>query len=233
MIGLNTLRYEVEWAIHNGALLVAGQRVGARSRFAAEWRRCCWYDERSILSAGNLWTGENAQDLLNRFVQQPIIGTELTFLEKLEQQIGTASADTKKLAAEMLWLLYLFPLDTRGKTKREHIKLVWEWSGEPLDMANPWLGDALDTGIGAAKPGLSNYKPNELALIVAATCAWRTMPNEERARRSNGGAFANWLNRLPESKGRQFWHIWVYILFPDEFEPISSETHKRLIIRLR
>ena len=99
-----------------------------------------------------MWTKENAQDLLRRFVQQPILGTELTFFEKLEQQIGPAGPDTKKLAAEMLWLLYLFPLDTRGNTKREHIKLVWEWSGEPLDMANPWLGDALDTGIGAANP---------------------------------------------------------------------------------
>ena len=199
--------------------------------YAAEWRRRCWDNERSILSPGSLWTNENAQDLLRRFVQQPIIGTELTFFEKLEQQIGPAGPDTKKLAAEMLWLLYLFPLDTRGTTKREHIKRVWEWSGEPLDMTNPLLGDALDTGIGAANPGLSNYKPSELALIVAATCAWRTISNEERAKKNDGWAFANWLDTLPESRGRQFRHIWAYILFPDQFEPISSETHKRLIIR--
>src|SRR5258708_5253420 len=32
MIGMNTLRYEVEWAIHNGTLLVAGQCAGARAR---------------------------------------------------------------------------------------------------------------------------------------------------------------------------------------------------------
>ncbi len=210
---------------------VQGNAPARALEYAAEWRRRCWDDERSILSDASLWTNENARDLLTRFVQNPIDGNELNFFEKLEQQIRPAGPDTKKLAAEMLWLLYLFPLDTRGKTKREHIKLVWEWSGESLDMANAWLGDALDTGIGAANPGLSNYKPNELALIVAALCAWRTMSNEERTSRGNGWAFANWLDTVPESKGRQFRHIWVYLLFPDEFEPISSETHKRLIIR--
>jgi DNA-directed RNA polymerase specialized sigma24 family protein len=159
------------------------------------------------------------------------MGTDLSFFEKLERQLRPARPDTKKLAAEMLWLLYLFPLDTKGDTKREHIKRVWEWSGEPLDSSNPWLGDALDTGIGAANPGLSNYKPNELALIVAGTCGWLNLSPEERATRTDSWMFANWLDGVPEAKGRQFRHIWVYLMYPDEFEPISSETHKRLIIK--
>jgi 5-methylcytosine-specific restriction protein B len=124
--------------------------------YAAEWRQKCWDHEGSILSNAILWTHENAQELLQYFVKQPIEGGDLTFFEKLEKQLSVASSGAKKLAAEMLWLLYLFPLDTKGTTKREHIQRIWEWSGEPLDLSNPWLGSALDTGIGAANPGLSN-----------------------------------------------------------------------------
>jgi 5-methylcytosine-specific restriction enzyme B len=198
---------------------------------AAEWRRRCWDQEGSILSSASLWVKENAQELLRRFVQQPIEGSDRSFFEKFEQQLAQASHSAKQLAAEMLWLLYLFPSDTRGNTKREHIRRVWEWSGESLDLSNPWLGSALDTGIGAANPGLSNYRWNELGLIVSATCIWRTMTDGERAPRSDCWAFANWLDSLPESKGRQFRHIWIYLLFPDDCEPISSENHKRSIIR--
>jgi hypothetical protein len=199
--------------------------------YATEWRRRCWDQEGSILSDENLWTLENAEELLHRFVQQPIDGGDLSFLDKFSQQLGPGSASAKKLAAEMLWLLYLFPLDTKGATKREHIKRVWEWSGDSLDLSNRWLGDALDTGIGAANPGLSNYKPSELALIVAATCAWRAMPRDQRAPKNDCWPFGNWIDALPASKGRQFRHIWMYLMFPDECEPISSETHKRRIIR--
>lgn len=197
--------------------------------YAAEWRQKCWDQEGSILSSANLWTHENAQELVQCFVKQPIYGIDLSFFEKLEKQLSLASSGAKKLAAEMLWLLYLFPLDTKGTTKREHIQRVWEWSGEPLDLSSPWLGSALDTGIGAANPGLSNYKPAEIALIVVATCAWRAMSAQERAPKSDCWAFGNWVDSLPESKGRQFRHIWMYLLFPDDYEPSSSETHKRRI----
>ncbi len=137
-----------------------------------------------MLSTADLWTFEHAEELLRRFVEQPIEGGDLSFFEKLKQQLDPASASAKKLAAEMLWLLYLFPLDTKGTTKREHIQRVWEWSGEQLDLSSPWLGGALDTGIGAANPGLSNYRPNELALIVAATCSWHSLSPGERASKS-------------------------------------------------
>lgn len=103
--------------------------------------------------------------------------------------------------------------------------------GDSLDLSSPWLGDALDTGIGAANPGLSNYRPSELALIVAATCAWRAMPGDQREPKNDCWPFGNWIDGLPASKGRQFRHIWMYLMFPDECEPISSETHNRRIIR--
>ena len=218
-------------SIHMARVWFNGDAPALALEYAAEWRRKCWDHEGSILSNANLWSHENAQELREHFVNQPIEGSDLSFFEKLEKQLSLASSGAKKLAAEMLWLLYLFPLDTKGSTKREHIQRVWEWSGEPLDLSSPWLGSALDTGIGAANPGLSNYKPAEVALIVVATCAWRAMSAQDRDAKGHSWAFGNWLDSMPESKGRQFRHIWMYLLFPDECEPSSSETHKQRIAK--
>jgi hypothetical protein len=63
--------------------------------YAAEWRRRCWDQESSILSTANLWTYENAQELLRCFVHQPIEGGDLSFFEKFEQQLGPACASRK------------------------------------------------------------------------------------------------------------------------------------------
>jgi len=184
-----------------------------------------------MFSDAPLWTSDNANELLQRFVQSPIEGGDLSFFEKFEQQLSSASPGSKKLAAEMLWLLYLFPSDMKGKTKRDHVQRIWEWSREPLDLTSPWLGDALDRGIGAANPGLSNYRPNELALIVTATHSWRNLTREERMVENDCWAFGNWCDSLDASKGRQFRHIWLYLMFPDEYEPISSENHKQRLVR--
>ena len=59
--------------------------------YAAEWRRHCWNAEGSILSSSNLWTRQNAQELYQKFVQEPIIGTDLSFFEKLKKQLDPTS----------------------------------------------------------------------------------------------------------------------------------------------
>jgi 5-methylcytosine-specific restriction protein B len=52
----------------------------------------------------------------------------------------------KQLAAEMLWILLLFPSNISGKKKRETVLEIWSWSGKPLDNQH-WLLKILDDGI--------------------------------------------------------------------------------------
>ena len=42
--------------------------------------------------------------------------------------------------------------------------------------------------------------------------------------------FAEWLETQEYCQGRQFRHAFLFLLFPDEFEPIMSQNHKEKIV---
>ena len=78
---------------------------------AAEvWRQRCLLGSKSLFSNSTLWTKNNFEELKTLFVDNPILGKR-KFYDKLQEQIGAAKPDICKLAAETLWLLYLFALN--------------------------------------------------------------------------------------------------------------------------
>jgi 5-methylcytosine-specific restriction protein B len=98
------------------------------------------------------------------FVDQPDNG-ERTFEEKLKNQLIDASAEANQLAAEMLWVMMLFPSNIKQNTKVVLVRRVWEWSGRPLADPRGAL-EAMTHGIGSGGPGYNNYRPAELQLLV-------------------------------------------------------------------
>jgi len=53
---------------------------------------------------------------------------EGTFFGKLEQQLGGGEPELARFAAELIWVLYLFPgVQVLPQTKRVWITRVWEW----------------------------------------------------------------------------------------------------------
>ena len=81
---------------------------------------------------------------------------EGSFFVRLETQLARAPGTAKQLAAEMFWVMYLFPVPSSMQpgTKRQQIRQVWEWSGEPLPDAPFELNEALNDGIGSSWAGL-------------------------------------------------------------------------------
>ena len=118
---------------------------------AAAWRQRCLLGNASVFSDKNLWTHENIEQLKTLFVDNPIPGEGL-FVEKLCKQIGDAKPEISQLAAEAVWLLFLFvsKRSYRTNTKRARIAEVWRLSDEPLPQP-PWLTDESLRGL--ARPG--------------------------------------------------------------------------------
>ena len=56
----------------------------------------------------SLWTSENVGYLVKYFAENLDEG-EGSFFEKLEKQLARAPGTAKQLAAEMFWVMYLFP----------------------------------------------------------------------------------------------------------------------------
>ena len=91
---------------------------------AVHWKERCLLADGSVLTDAPLWSSENIALLDQYFVQNPQPG-KAPFKEKLQRQLETAPPPVRQLAAEMLWLLFLFPSSIGGDKKLENVREVW------------------------------------------------------------------------------------------------------------
>ena len=204
-------------------------------RAAARWRDRCLLDEGSVFTKKRLWTSENVAQLVTHFAENLDEG-EGSFLEKLERQLDPAPPGAKQLAAEMFWVMYLFPTpeSMQPGTKRLQIRRVWEWSGERLPDADILLDDALDRGVGHPGVAFNTHRWREFLFFVRVMEAWMAL--DRSARRAlladeDPWKLAEWLRDRDETRTRQLRHILLFLLFPDHFEPFATATQKRDIVR--
>ena len=65
--------------------------IGSVLAAADAWRERCFMADGSLFGDESLWTLSNIQDLKIRVIDNPIMGADLTFVEKLEEQLRGAS----------------------------------------------------------------------------------------------------------------------------------------------
>lgn len=195
---------------------------------ADTWRNRCLLADGSVFGEESLWNSERVAELIRHFVESPDTG-ERTFEEKLEDQLSHVSPAACRLAAEMLWVMMLFPSNIKENTKATLVRRVWEWSGDQLADPRGMLR-SLATGIGSGGPGFNNYRPFELQLLIRFTEAWKRLDRVQQERLARDAwAFADWFDRLPDATSRQLRHMLFHLLFPEEFERISSTGDKTRI----
>lgn len=195
-----------------------------------EWVQTCLVSDGSVLGGGTISTAANYDALDRYFVQRPDAGSG-GFYEKLRTQLEDAPPDARKLMAELLWALFLFPSNIGEDTKREGILEVWGWSGESLDPAHPMLSSKLLDGIGSGGMGVNSNRWREMIYLVRLGQAIKTVPADERAGIfSDYDRFLDWIETLPDSGDRQFRHMLRYFLFPERVERMSSNGDRRKVL---
>lgn len=199
---------------------------------ARRWKQQCLLDGTSLFGEEKLWTRENFEMLKEFFVERPEAGSG-SFEEKLRVQLEPAPPEAKHLWAEIAWLYYLIVhSDSVGRvTKLDRIRTVYEWSGTTLPENHWALGDVLERGI--VNPGTAYlaHQWREFRFIVLLMLNWSSLPKEERESSLNDPwGLAEWIDERTEGQ-RQFRHALLFLLFPDEFEPIMSPGHKRKIAK--
>ncbi|MXY58597.1 MAG: AAA domain-containing protein [Gammaproteobacteria bacterium] len=202
-------------------------------RAAALWRDRCLRNDGSVFTEKLLWASENVGYLVKYFAENLDEG-EGSFLEKLEHQLARAPATAKQLAAEMFWVMYLFPVprSMQPGTKRQQIRQVWEWSGEPLPDAPFELNEALRDGVGTPGTAFNTHRWRELLFFIRMMEAWTQLSASQRETRlADPWALAEWLREQDETRTRQLRHIVLFLLFPDHFEPFASASQKNIIVR--
>ena len=179
----------------------------------------------------SLWTSENVGYLVKYFAENLDEG-EGSFFEKLEKQLARAPGTAKQLAAEMFWVMYLFPVPSSMQpgTKRQQIRQVWEWSGEPLPDAPFELNEALNDGVGTPGAAFNTLRWKEFLFLIRVMEVWTRLSASQRENQlADPWALAKWLGEQDETGTRLLRHILLYLLFPDHFEPMASR--KSMIVR--
>ncbi|MBM1298053.1 AAA family ATPase [Serratia nematodiphila] len=198
---------------------------------ASEWRQRCLINGGSLFSNKNLWGSQHLAEI-ERDVVNSQLELEGNFMHRLKEQLAGVSPEAKQLTAEMLWLLFLCASNISVRTKREQISTIWGLANEPLNSDNPLLKDTVLSGVGSAGTGFNTFRAREFAYLTNVIKALLAQPLAEREMRlSDGFSFAEWLSVIPENASRQFRHMLMFMLFPDDFERIFSSNDRRTIIR--
>ena len=198
---------------------------------ATHWRDTALTGGGSVFGAEHLWTTEAIDALFQYFVERPDVGNG-TFIGKLQEQLAPTNSAAKKLAAEMMWLMYLCPSSLTPTHKRKTVGNIWSWSGVALPDASLWLAEPVLTGIGSAGPGFNQNQWRELAFVVNFMRAFRKLSATESDQLlADPWAFSEWLQSIPESASRQFRHMLLFLLFPDDFERIFAQRDRKAIAR--
>lgn len=198
---------------------------------AARWKDECLPRGGSLFmgSSVRLWTPENVGALENAFTGNPLLGSE-AFLEKLHTQMEGVPAEVIQLAAEMLWVLFLFPRRLLSpERKRGIVSVVWSWSGETLDPEHPLLTQDLLSGVGSAGTAFNTRRDLELEALIAATQVIQDELTSAPWVFKEPWSFAKRLDQDPAIARRNIRHILLHLLFPDQFERIASASAKRKI----
>lgn len=189
---------------------------------AKSWQERCLRRDGSVFCDDQLWDRETLEEVQRHFVgRMDVAGSD--FVDKLSKQMSGSSPKAMRLMAEVLWLMLLFPSNTRAQSKRGLVRSVWSWSGAELDPEHPALSDAALGGIGSGGVGYNNHRWREVRFLLKAMLDAKGRTEAQRNELlASPWSFAEWLESVGDDGNRQLELMLPHLLFPETFERIGS-----------
>lgn len=198
---------------------------------ATNWINNCLVQNGSVFTPNKeIWLPENIEELKVAFIENPDESTD-DFITKLKRQTLGCSKNTKQLAAEMLWVLYLFPAPCSmgPNTKREQIKRMLDgFSDVVINFAV--MSDDVLTGIGACGTAYSTERWRELAYLIILAANIKQQKNRSEIF-GDYDLFLKWISEAPQEGKRQFRQMLRYYVFPDIVERMASNNDREKILK--
>lgn len=195
---------------------------------AQHWKTKALLSNRGIFkNEKEIWKIENLEALHS--IIEKIDRNKDVFLDELKALLSESEKpEISQLAAEMFWFMLLCTTDRLRTKKRELIKEVWESSSKQFPKNSEWLKDEILGGIGRGGVGFFSRLWWELRFFVLLVIAFKRLPSRQHnVLFSDCWKFAEWLEQnIPKREKRQFRHMILFLLFPDDFERIFSESNR-------
>lgn len=201
-----------------------------------EWKEQCLVHDGSLLfDDRELWTITHLQDFRARLIDNPLVGSEQSFGEKLDTQLAGATDDLRWLVCELVAVYFLF---ARGAIGGPSKRAVLEAIIGPIGSDRParWdvLSATMDEGIGNPGVGYNINRDAQLAYLIDFAVRFKGIADGDERRRilDDPWALRDFADEASDGVPvREMRHILLHLLRPEEFERMSSQTHKRSIVQ--
>ena len=206
---------------------------------AQEWVNRALRADDSLFTPGKaIWTRELLGELHRRIlVNPPVPG----FFDKTRIQLEDSSPHVRQLMAETLHFHYLIRWvgSVKAETKESRINEVLDSSGQDLKFPES-LRPSLTPGLvhmGAAVANLDDF----VGYLVEFAESWKELDRSAQESYLSDPWEFKQFSSGKNLKGELFegylyigqWHALLHLVFPDTFEPITSDSQKyRLVERL-
>ena len=198
---------------------------------ADAWRERCFMADGSVFGDEALWTSDNVRELETSCPRdyEGISKADESW-SLLRQQLEGKRPEILRLAAEAIWLIDLYPTlrgDQAPTWKRRRFNELWKLSGaEPSDSEH--LSDRALQGIGWVQPShWFVHFPVEFLLRLVER--WKAEP-DRRELATDSWRFVDWLDEsMSENPNRPMRHALLYMLYPDNLEPLGSSDKERIV----
>lgn len=197
-------------------------------REAARLLECARYGG-SVLTDHDVWTDENIDELVDRFVKRPDVSGD-TFFPKLDGQLEGASDDVRLLFAEMFLLQMLPLIQFRKDTKISHIQRVLRDAEREYEIPSE-IDEALDAPLFGGGQAFAQRRYEQMTVMIEFVRFLRTRTTDELDR-----AFAEplaWRELVTSSPGTREASLrssLTYLGHPDYFFPIVAQGDKKAIV---
>ncbi len=215
----------------NGKGIKMAHRADAEPMYEAAdlFRDRCLRDGRSFLQPEHhAWTPENISALLDAITGENADTSGRTFYQKLHDQLAEQPEEVHRVAADVMAYYYLFPTKIGRQKKLAYIKMVAGWK---LNLDQPefdLLQQAYAASVGDAGMLYNTRQPGQVIFYLEfarevlsegidptdiTACKHLADTMKERVRSSNPAR-----------------NILLHLLFPEHFERIAADAHKRRIV---
>lgn len=199
-----------------------------------DWKQSCLLTSGALIFPDRtIWTAAHLEELRQRVVVNPIIGADQNFGQKLAQQLDSADDDVKWLAVELLAIYFLISRGGIGPAlKKSTLTAV---APEDKTTSPGWqrIIDTMDEGIANPGVGYNINRDQQLGYLIDFCLRFKAVGEETKQREllEDPWTLRDFADDVSEGIAvREMRHILLHLLRPDDFERISSRTHKRNIV---
>ncbi|MDV7171943.1 AAA family ATPase [Gordonia amicalis] len=199
-----------------------------------QWKTRCLMGDQSLLfphSEVRPWAPIVVEDVNNRFNGNPLEGDAGggRFSSKWAEQMEGATQEVRLLGTEIILIHLLFASSVSERTKLAVLKRALD--GSEIDL--PPTGDpvrAMGQQIGHPGIGFNTRRDLQVGYLIDFVLRFKRETPERRAELLDSPWELRDFADSTDLPVREMRHILLHLLRPDEFERISSGTHKREIV---